>query len=451
MDMGSPGGSNDSPLKTVANFLGFTNELGDSKQGRQGIVKMVWNTILTGVQEAACDYGPPYDYDEYFEGALLFETSQPGCRPSSIHSLLNCKVDPNDIDKDDLNMTPMHYCARYCHLAAMRMLVKAKAYVNVLNEFGQTPLIVCVMIDQSVNNLSNQLTMSEFLLDNGAYVDTRDKSGFSPLDYASIHNNVSLVKLLLDYGATARRENDHFAVNRMPVGKTILDRTTDAEIYALMEERLTEEIAELEYKREQEAERKRKEEYERRMLHLREKHKRLKEERQLAIQRNKADKLRKEVRDAKLRELQKKLAMEETLRKLAQHKLGSWERDPHHRWHWNSKKAFVPVNHDYVYNESMKLVEEVRTKRSLPTLENRWKGYVGQKGKLEVKWDTLKAFDTIAAGEESRKRGESAGGDAKEDDEDSFFKETTPVLPFDFKDENDDELEGAGDLEDMLI
>ena len=133
------------------------------------------NKVIAQIQEAMSDYGPPYEYDEYFEGALLFETSQPNCKASSVHSLLNCKVDPNDVDKEDLNFTPMHYCARYCHLAAMRMLIKAKAYVNVLNEFGQTPLTVCVLVKQSINNERNQFVMAEYLLDNGAYVDVRDK------------------------------------------------------------------------------------------------------------------------------------------------------------------------------------------------------------------------------------------------------------------------------------
>jgi len=148
-----------------------------SPQGRNGLFKTIMNKVIQQIQDAVSDYGPPYEYDEYFEGALLFETSQPNCSASAVHGLLNCKVDPNDVDKEDLNFTPMHYCARYCHLAAMRMLVKAKAYVNVLNEFGQTPLTVCVLVKQSPNNVRNQIVMTEFLLDNGAYVDVRDKVG----------------------------------------------------------------------------------------------------------------------------------------------------------------------------------------------------------------------------------------------------------------------------------
>ena len=46
--------------------------------------------------------------------------------------------------------------------------------------------------------------MVEYLLDKGAHVDACDKAGLSPLDYAAMHNNVELVKLLMDYGAKVR-------------------------------------------------------------------------------------------------------------------------------------------------------------------------------------------------------------------------------------------------------
>jgi len=115
-------------------------------------------------------------------------------------------------------------------------------------------------------------------------------------------------------------------------------------------------VAEKEYKEAQERERKRKEEHERKMAFLREKNQREKEERLMRIERNKAEKLRAEVninnscwcihtvlddplmlpvshhtpiptllvslplpwavkvRAAKMRELQKKLAMEDALK-----------------------------------------------------------------------------------------------------------------------------------------
>ena len=421
-------------LKTL-----FTGGDGDEK-GRKGILKTIWNKVIEAIQEAACDYGPPYEYDEYFDGALLFETAQPNCKSSSVHTLLNCKVDPNDIDKDDLNFTPMHYCARFCHLAVMRMLVKAKAYVNVLNEFGQTPLIVCVMIKQSLNNTSTQLSMAEFLLDNGAYVDVRDKSGLSPLDYAAVHNNQELVSLLLDYGAAARRVNETFAVQR----QTILDKTTDAECYTLINERLEEEEGELKYKRDQEAEKKRLEKEKKHKEWLREKHRADKEARHMKMQRNKAEKIRQEVREAKMKELAKKLAMEDALRKLQQHKMGSWERDEHHRWRWQDKKAFISTDHDFVYNESMKLVNSVRDKRSIKTLNKRWRAFTGD-GQLEVTWKTLTTFDAIVDKDAKNKENNNA-----KEISDAFFKDVAPVLSFDYKDENDAELEGESLRELML-
>lgn len=96
-----------------------------------------------------------------------------------------------------------------------------------------------------------------------------------------------------------------------------------------------------------------------------------------------------------MNELAKKLAMEDALRKLAQHRLGSWERDTHHRWRWQDKKAFIATDHDFVYSESMKLVKDVQSKRSINTLNRRWRAFTGD-GKLEVKWDTLTTFGTYA-------------------------------------------------------
>ena len=282
--------------------------------------------------------------------------------------------------------------------------------------------------------------MAEFLLDNGAYVDVRDKSGLSPLDYAAIHNNQDLVSLLLDYGATARRVNETFALQR----QTILDKTTDAECYTLINERLEEEEGELKYKRDQEAEIRRLAKEKKHKEWLREKHRADKEARHMKMQRNKAEKIRQEVREAKMKELAKKLAMEDALRRLQQHKMGSWERDEHHRWRWQDKKAFISTDHDFVYNESMKLVNSVRDKRSIKTLNKRWRAFTGD-GQLEVSWKTLTTFDAIVDKDTKNKENNNAA-----EQTDNFFKDVAPVLSFDYKDENDAELDGEALGELML-
>lgn len=112
------------------------------------------------------------------------------------------------------------------------------------------------------------------------------------MDYAAVNNNVELVKLLLDYGATARRDNETFAVQRA----TILDKTTDAEVYALIDERLQEELTEIKRKREAAEEARRLEEERKLREYLREKHRREKDERIMALERRKVEKLRAEVR-----------------------------------------------------------------------------------------------------------------------------------------------------------
>ena len=106
----------------------------------------------------------------------------------------------------------------------------------------------------------------------------------------------------------------------------------------------------------------------------------------------------------------------------------------------------IQVDHDYVYNESMKLVNEVRDKRSLNRLNKRWRAFTGD-GTLEVKWKTLEMFDKIGAADDA-KQGKENNQQASNELE--LLKDSTPVMAFDFKDENDAELEGE-DMDGLVL
>ena len=305
------------------------------------------------------------------------------------------------------------------------------------------------MVKQTVNNEQTQLQMAEFLLDAGAYVDVRDKAGLAPLDYAVMNNNVELVKLLLDYGASVRRENFTFAIPR----PTILDKVKDAEVYVLMQARLKEELEKNKIYLAKKALLAKKATGERNREVLRLEHIRKVEEKREKVISNRADKLRKQIHDAKMEELAKKLKSDQALARIqTKHRVGEWERDEHHHWYWKDKKEPHKPNIDYVYQESMKVVKDVRDRRSLRTMRRRWGEF--SRSKLEVNWESMKAFEEIAEEEEAKRVQEEADAafvsNALGNAGDAIVTDLTPVLSFDYRDENDDELDGQ-DLSDLLI
>lgn len=136
---------------------------------KYSIYKRVKNYLSSAAANKFAEYGPPYDYDEYYAGALLHECSQQNAKSLEIHRLLNAKVDPNDIDTDELNFRPIHWCAKFCHFVPLKMLIRAKAKLDVTNEFGQTPLSVCVMMKQTLNKITTQKLIVEYLLEIGKH------------------------------------------------------------------------------------------------------------------------------------------------------------------------------------------------------------------------------------------------------------------------------------------
>ena len=64
---------------------------------------------------------------------------------------------------------------------------------------------------------------------------------------------------------------------------------------------------------------------------------------------------------------------------------------------------------------------------------------------MEVTWKTLTTFDAIAEKDSKNKENNNVG-----EKNDAFFQDVAPVLSFDYKDENDAELQGESLGELML-
>ena len=97
------------------------------------------------------NYGPPYARKQRNMGAdLLDEVCGPTPSTFFVHGLLNKRCDPNYRDPDDFYWSAMHWCGRHSHLMIMRILRAAQADINLLNEMGQTPMMVRLM--KRINN-----------------------------------------------------------------------------------------------------------------------------------------------------------------------------------------------------------------------------------------------------------------------------------------------------------
>jgi len=166
------------------------------------------------------DYGPPYT-KKPFDATLVMECSRPVMNHLELHRQLNNRLDPNIPDPDDLYYYPIHWCARNIHFAAMKMLRRAGAKVNVTNELGCSPLDMCVMMKIPPDKRKDQLKMVKYLLENGADPNNRDKGGYSAIDQAAINQDLELIQMLLEYGANVLRENHTLVAKRHHILKNV--------------------------------------------------------------------------------------------------------------------------------------------------------------------------------------------------------------------------------------
>jgi hypothetical protein len=262
----------------------------------------------------------------------------------------------------------------------MRMLVMAKAHINVTNEFGQSPLSLCMMMMQPLNKRGVQIEMVEYLLDIGANIEIRDKSGNRPLDYAILNQNVALINMCLDYGALVRRDNKHFSVQTA----ALLDQVDDEDCLERIENALFREMA---GEREKEMEDNLRQEQEDRDNAIREARTTRQEKRLKKITdrtKNSERLVLEEVARLKKKKIDDDFKLAKAAKAIAEHGAGSWSRDDTHHWNWNARTLPKKLDNNRIYNDGLKIVDDVRERRSIESLNKRWENITG--AKLEVAW-----------------------------------------------------------------
>lgn len=295
----------------------------------------------------------------------------------------------------------------------MRMLRRAKADVNLLNEFGQSPLILSVLTKHPPPMTVKQQKTIKYLLDQGALINLRDRGGYCALDYAVMNQDPFSIITLIENGANLTRNNLILVAQR----KHILSLATDPQCRAILKKQLAKE----EKQRAEEAEIKAKEQE---MLEDVEK-RRLRMESDLLNREQRAEAAKEaeimEYRDRILSNRQDQIHDEMAgLMRPRPPRPGLWiKEEPSGAWSLKRRDdEFVNIE-SKVYSESLQLMSELREANRLQIFNDRWKEKSG--GGLEMNWSRDRQF--IVAGQELDLRPSSSN-------------------LLDFRDENDAELEG---------
>ena len=167
------------------------------------------------VEESIVHYGPPY-HDEY-GGNLPEECQDPKTSVMDVHGLLNEGADPRIGDAEDYHNTPLHYACRNSKLSIAKMLVRAGASVNQVNELGVAPLGFAVMFEQPEPKRKAHRKLITWLIGLGADVNHVDRGGHTAIELASGAGSMPMVTLLLRHGARVKRDAEFLSM----VGRTI--------------------------------------------------------------------------------------------------------------------------------------------------------------------------------------------------------------------------------------
>jgi uncharacterized protein len=110
---------------------------------------------------------------------------------------------PNSIY--DLDWTPLNTAVENDQMGIIELLLKNGADINFQSAEGWTALhqAVDLSIDSTIQNSGKQgeepTEIIKYLLDNGASVSIKDKSGMTPLDLARIYNSHKIIEFLINY------------------------------------------------------------------------------------------------------------------------------------------------------------------------------------------------------------------------------------------------------------
>ncbi|CAH1997856.1 unnamed protein product [Acanthoscelides obtectus] len=158
----------------------------------------------------------------------LLEVARNSCFSVVDLALENLELYDFSVDSQDENgNTLLHYAAATGNLETANKLITLGAYTNILNNKGQTPLHVAC--------LHAQLPIAELLVKNGANINVTDFSKETPVFKAVRGGNKNLTKFILSKGAIVNRYNKinegllHLAVmhDDIELVKLLLDNEED--------------------------------------------------------------------------------------------------------------------------------------------------------------------------------------------------------------------------------
>lgn len=118
----------------------------------------------------------------------------PDCDPQLLDVLFKHGLNPNDTDPiTGMNVLEAALLDGGSNGACISSLIDHGSYVNFVDQFGGTPL--------SFATLRNDLDIVKLLLENGAQPNVSNKNGITPLMNAAGMKHADIAKILLQYGA----------------------------------------------------------------------------------------------------------------------------------------------------------------------------------------------------------------------------------------------------------
>ena len=368
---------------------GSDDGTGGEKIGTYAMLQKAMKDGAKAFARSFVDYGPPYypheDGLELEPCPIVDCVCEMNMSYVKLHKLLNKRCDPNIPDPEDMHMAPMHYAGRHLHFLAARMMNRAGAEINVVNEWGQSPLhfvAINVISNEFDPRRKRQLHMLNWLIEAGANVQLRDKGGYEPLDFACMNNDMEIIEILIEHGARLRRDNYSLVATR----GNLLDQISDPDVYRFIIDRLKLEEETFQGK----------EELRRKIKDLDE-HDRQAAKNLSSLAKRKEDKLRKQREalafEVKLeKESRRKANVAASMHSLTKGKkakdaqFGEWKADDMKNWHWEgrSNKKSADEMSATIHSTSVKKMVALEKKNRKSMYDERWQN-MGGSGAIEVR------------------------------------------------------------------
>lgn len=144
-----------------------------------------------------------FDIDERYGNTALHLASIYG-NVDCLQFLIDNGANINALNK--YNETPLYCASNNGDYDCIRVLVEAGADVTIKDNRNRSPLHIIFIDYNDMYNFDfspeQRLACVEMFINQGADVNARDSEGWTPLHEASVHDNIDIVRLLLDNGAS---------------------------------------------------------------------------------------------------------------------------------------------------------------------------------------------------------------------------------------------------------